>query len=101
MKKSHSYKEALKKQTLVIIIALLIIYGLLWHFIPINTPYKFIIFSAIVLIVGGSTFWYVRQAGYKVFCDGCKKDIFPYIELGKNLSTEIDYCPICGHKNKI
>lgn len=98
MKRSHSYKEALKKQYSVVILAFIIIAGLPLLIGPIDTPYKIFVYCIVVILIGVYTLWYVRQAGYKVSCVGCNNDIYSFIEMGRVSNKTVNYCPICGQK---
>ncbi len=98
MNKSHSFKEALKKQYSLIVIAILIVGAFAWKLYPVNTLNKIGVFSAIIIIVGLFTLWAVHKAGYKKLCPKCSADIFPFMEIGEASKVEIIYCPICGEK---
>ncbi len=99
--KNHSYKGAIKKQIGTIFVALLIIIGGGLQLYPVNTPYKAGVFAILVILVGIGTFFYVRKFGFQQLCTNCKTNIFPFIDLGKQISEDVKYCPTCGQKVKI
>ena len=69
-----------------------------WKLYPVNTSDKTIVFSAFVLFTGAITFIVVRKAGYKVLCEVCRVDIFPFIDLGNTSRNKVGFCPLCGEK---
>ena len=99
--KKLTYKEAIIKQTSIIVVAFVIILGNIWILKPINTPLKFITIVALVLIIGFYLFQYIRKNAYKQSCIKCHADIFPFIEFGKSTKQEVKFCPICGEKIEI
>lgn len=101
MKKSHSYKEAVKRQFSVIVTALILLVAIGWEIHPINTPYKTFAFSLTLLIIGLGTLWFVRKSGLKVLCASCNTDIFEFVEIGTLRKTPVRFCPVCGKEVEI
>lgn len=99
MKKSRvSYKEALKSQYGICIVAVLIIIGIIWIMGPVTTLDRQFLAIGLIAAIGGVTFYAVRRGANRVVCESCNSNLYEIIEHAKTAKIEVNYCPACGSK---
>jgi len=96
MKKTISFKQALKKQWQVFAIGLLLVIAMGWRLSPLDTPSKLLYFCGEVVLLGVGLIIFVRRYTNQVLCNNCKANIYTVIEHCNHEKIIIKYCPSCG-----
>ncbi len=64
--------------------------------LPIEGLYNLTLFLVALIWGGWVTFREIRRVSYKVYCSGCKEDIYKFIGYGEIIKCHVKFCPMCG-----
>ena len=97
MKKSKvTYKEAFKEKLGIFIIMWILLLGVVWYAMPLESYTQLISLIVLLVLFGGLMIYSLRKAANKVFCEECGVNLYGIIERAEMDKVKVKYCPNCG-----
>jgi len=96
MNKNTDFKKATKKVVSLAVLYVGLMLLVLWLLVPLDGLYEISIYSSVVLFLGYCALRDIKRNIYKMICQNCKTDIYPFICAGESIRSPIKHCPVCG-----
>ena len=93
-----TYRKAVRHRYYALAILGIVFVGAAATLYPVNTPYKVVVFAALLISGAVISILDMRRVIRSCVCNNCGVELFALTEVARAQRVELTYCPSCGHK---
>ena len=95
---TSTFRKAVRGRYYALAVLAIIAVGETATLYPVNTPYKVVVFAAVLIGGGVIATLAMRRVIRSCVCVNCGVELFRLAEVAKAQRLELTFCPSCGHK---